>query len=48
MVSDYSMFRYFKEEHENPFNHKKKNIASNYWFYKSIFQKNCDSWDSPE
>jgi hypothetical protein len=37
MKKDYSMFRFYKGEQENPFDQVKENAAHMFWFYESIF-----------
>lgn len=48
IISDYSMFRYYKGEAENPFSQEKQNSAHMFWFYESVFQKNFDRWESSD
>jgi hypothetical protein len=48
MAADFSMFRYFKGENENPFSWEKQNAAHMYWFYESIFQGDFDRWESSD
>ena len=37
MSKDYSMYRFYKGEKENPFNQDKENSAYMFWFYESVF-----------
>ena len=39
-MKDYSMYRFFKGENENPFNKEKQEKAHFFWFYESIFESN--------
>jgi hypothetical protein len=36
--SNYSMYRFFKGEKENPFDNQKENTAYQFWEYESMFE----------
>ena len=38
MAADYSMYRYFNGEQNNPFNQENQNTAFLFWFYESVFE----------
>lgn len=33
------MYKYFKGEQQNPFDHEKQNARHMFWFYESIFER---------
>ena len=37
-MKDYSMYRYYKGETENPFDNEKQNTQFMFWFYESVFE----------
>lgn len=43
--SDFSMFKFFRGEKKNPFDHDRQNAASNYWNYESIFEEKFNAGD---
>lgn len=48
-MKDYSMFRYFKGENDNPFDQESQNNEHMFWFYESHFEnlfnrENNDHW----
>jgi len=38
-MNDYSMFRYYKGEKENPFDKESQNSAHMFWLYESVFER---------
>lgn len=38
MASDYSMYKCFKGEKENPFDNEKQNAQHMFWYYESVFE----------
>jgi hypothetical protein len=46
--TDFSMFRYFKGEKQNPFDHENQNAAHMFWFYESVFEEQFNSNESSE
>jgi hypothetical protein len=39
------MYRYYKGEKENPFDHEKQN-SHMFWFYESVFENQFIKWES--
>ncbi|MDR2058056.1 MAG: hypothetical protein LBP83_07230 [Dysgonamonadaceae bacterium] len=37
-MSDYSMYRYYRGEKENPFEWEKENTANQFWGYEALFE----------
>jgi hypothetical protein len=47
-MKDYSMYRFFKGEKENPFDKDKQNSQHMFWFYESIFDRDFTDNDSSD
>ena len=39
------MFKYFRGEAKNPFNHDRQNAESNFWDYESMFEEKFNAGD---
>lgn len=46
MESDFSMYKYFKGEADNPFDNEKQNTDHNFWWYESVFEDKFRKTDS--
>lgn len=46
--TDFKLYRYYKGEKENPFDHDKQNKEHMFWFYESIFEKDFAKNDSAD
>ena len=44
-MDNYSMYRYFKGEEENPYNQVEQNAQYMFWWYETIFEKNFNRED---
>jgi hypothetical protein len=47
-MKDYSIYRFFKGESENPFDKEKQNTEYMFWFYESVFEKDFSERDSAD
>lgn len=47
-MKDFSMYRYFKGEKENPFDKEKQNNEYIFWFYESTFDKDFTERETSE
>ncbi|SFK99925.1 hypothetical protein SAMN05216357_11084 [Porphyromonadaceae bacterium KH3CP3RA] len=45
-MTDYSMYKYFKGEKENPFDKEKQNAEYMFWLYEASFEKDFSGWGS--
>lgn len=48
MSKDFSMFRFYKGEKENPYSNETQNTEHMFWFYESIFARDFAEKDSSE
>lgn len=49
MPTNYSMYKYFKGEQQNPFDHEKQNPQEQFWGYEQLFEEKFNSGDfSPD
>lgn len=42
------MYKFYKGESDNPFDHETQNTQHMFWFYESIFERDFISNDSPD
>lgn len=47
-MTDYSMYKYFKGEKENPFDKISQNTQYMFWFYESVFENDFSKRESSE
>lgn len=48
MKKDCGMYRYYKGESENPYNHETQGTAHMFWFYESIFERDFIEMESSD
>jgi hypothetical protein len=47
-MKDYSMYRFFKGEKEDPFDHETQNSQHMFWFYESCFENLFTRYESSD
>ncbi|MDR2425260.1 MAG: hypothetical protein LBD59_11165 [Prevotellaceae bacterium] len=47
-MKDYSMYRFFKGESENPFDKERQNTAFMFWFYENHFEDDFSEKESSD
>lgn len=48
MAANYSMFKCYKGEKENPFDEDKQNAQYQFWFYESVFNDLFEKYESSD